>query len=122
MKRRPQTQSKHNISTIMTKLNSAGRKNLDELRTIIEVLLDMPVSNAVIIQRGLRLYLDEFREQISIAKQHGENGLVVITNWVASERLNLIQAAVGTNIRTTNTEPPIKLEQEDRKGGIGATL
>ena len=84
----------------MTKLNQAGRQNLDELRSLTETLLDLPVSNSVIFQRGLQLYLDEFRRQLGIAKQHGENGMRVIGNWVASERLNLIRAAEGA---TTNT-------------------
>ena len=95
MKRKPQTQSRNNVSTIMTKLNPAGRQNLDELRSFTEVLLDMPVSNAVILQRGLQLYLDEFKDQLRVAQDHGENGLNVIANWMASERLNLIKTAEG---------------------------
>ena len=95
MKRKPQTQSRNNVSTIMTKLNPAGRQNLDELRSFTEVLLDMPVSNAVILQRGLQLYLDEFKDQLRVAQDHGENGLDVIANWMALERLNLIKTAEG---------------------------
>jgi hypothetical protein len=107
MKRKPQTQSRNNVSTIMTKLNPTGRRNLDELRSLTEVLLDMPVSNAVILQRGLQLYLEEFKDQLRVAQDHGENGLNVIANWVASERLNLIKTAEGT---TNNKEEDLRAE------------
>jgi hypothetical protein len=106
MKRKPQTQSRHNVSTLMTKLNQAGRENLDELRALTEVLLDLPVSNAVILQRGLQLYLDDFKEQLRVAQGHGENGLNVIASWMASERLNLIRAAEGNaNNKNLEEEP-----------------
>jgi len=92
----------------MTKLNPAGRQNLDELRSFTEVLLDMPVSNAVILQRGLQLYLDEFKDQLRVAQDHGENGLNVIANWMASERLNLIKTAEGN----TNNKLKEELREE----------
>jgi hypothetical protein len=107
MQRKPQTQSKNNVCTMMTKLNQTGRQSLDELRSLTETLLDLPVSNSVIFQRGLQLYLEEFRRQLGKAKQLGENGMRVIGNWVASERLNLIRVAEGA---TTNTN----LKEEKR--------
>ncbi len=109
MQRRPQTQSKNNVCTLMTKLNHAGRQSLDELRSLTETLLDLPVSNSVIFQRGLQLYLEEFRRQLGIAKLHGENGMRAIANWVASERLNLIRVAEGA---TTNTSQKEERETE----------
>jgi hypothetical protein len=88
MPRRPQTQSRNNVTTIMTKLNRCGKENLDRLRVLTEDILDLPVSNAVVLQRGLQLYLDLFN--LHLIRIPPEDA------WKANERLNLIRTAQGT--------------------------
>jgi hypothetical protein len=98
MKRKPQTQSRNNVSTLMTKLNQLGRQNLDRLRVLTEDYLDMPVSNAVLLQRGLQLYVDEFSKYL-IRIPPENDGKETQYDWKVTERLNLIKTAEGTTTK-----------------------
>jgi hypothetical protein len=106
MNRRPQTQSRNNVTTIMTKLNRCGRENLDRLRVLTEDILDLPVSNAVVLQRGLQLYLDLFNQHlIRIPPEDA---------WKANERLNLIRTAQGTITEDYRDQNEIRREETER--------
>jgi hypothetical protein len=98
MQRKPQTQSRNNVTTIMTKLNGCGRENLDRLKVLTEDVLDMPVSNAVLLQRGLQLYIDLFNLHLI--------RLATDANWKRTEKLNLIKTAEGITTKDHLKEEP----------------
>jgi hypothetical protein len=106
MNRRPQTQSRNNVTTIMTKLNRCGRENLDRLRVLTEDILDLPVSNAVVLQRGLQLYLDLFNQHLIRIPPEDD--------WKANERLNLIRTAQGTITEDYRDQNDIRREETER--------
>lgn len=94
-----QLQSSNNEECLTLNMDGNSKHNLDRLHAIIEQVLNMKVSNAVILRRAIWLYRLSFLRAAFDAHTKGgtkEDMIQMMMDFCTSERQGLIDAAEGT--------------------------
>ena len=92
-----QLQSHGNIEVVTFNMDLNSRKNLDKIHHIIRQLLNMKVSNGVLMRRAVWLYRLHFIEGFYHAQKMGdkEDAMRAMMNFCNIERERLRDAADG---------------------------
>ena len=89
-------QSKNNVNTFRFNMDALSNRNVEKLHELIDSLLNMKVSNSVLLRRAIVLYRLHFMEaayDILQKAESPEERILMLADWIEAERLGLKNAA-----------------------------